>query len=179
MTIPYLKSNSNSPGASDLMAFVIQHRRWIIMMTSSNENIFCVTGPLRGEFTGCQGIPLTKVSDAELWCFLWLRLNKQLSKQSGRRWFDMQWHSIWCHSNDGLISEVTLYDAAPEWGAAIESILHTQDIVVKQSNVSLVSYECWNYHPHKYKNWLLRRRLYTCLYVFISYYHEWLGTNKN
>ena len=36
------------------------------MMTSSNGNIFRVTGSLRGEFAGH-----TKTSDAELWCFLW------------------------------------------------------------------------------------------------------------
>ena len=35
------------------------------MLTSSNGNIFRVSGPLCGEFTG----PLTKASDAELWCF--------------------------------------------------------------------------------------------------------------
>ena len=35
------------------------------MMTSSNGNIFRVTGPLCGEFTGDRGIPLTKVSDVE------------------------------------------------------------------------------------------------------------------
>ena len=40
------------------------------MMMSSNGNIFHVTGPLCGEFTGDQCIPLTKASDAELWCFL-------------------------------------------------------------------------------------------------------------
>ena len=39
------------------------------MMTSSNGNIFRVTGPLCGEFTGDRWIPLTKASDAELWCF--------------------------------------------------------------------------------------------------------------
>ena len=41
------------------------------MMTSSNGNIFRVTGPLCGEFTGHRWIPLTKASDAVLWCFLW------------------------------------------------------------------------------------------------------------
>ena len=41
------------------------------MMTSSNGNIFHVTGPLCGEFTGHRWIPLTRASDAELWCFLW------------------------------------------------------------------------------------------------------------
>ena len=42
-----------------------------IMMTSSNGNIFRVTGPLCGEFTGHWWIPRTKASDTELWCFLW------------------------------------------------------------------------------------------------------------
>ena len=37
----------------------------------SNGNIFRVTGPLCGEFTGHRWIPSTKASNAELWCFLW------------------------------------------------------------------------------------------------------------
>ena len=41
------------------------------MMTSSNGNIFRVTGLLCGEFTGDRWIPRTKASDAELWCFRW------------------------------------------------------------------------------------------------------------
>ena len=40
-------------------------------MTSSNGNIFRVTGPLCGEFTSHRWIPLTNASDMELWCFLW------------------------------------------------------------------------------------------------------------
>ena len=40
------------------------------MMTSSNGNIFRVTGHLCGEFTGLRWIPRTKASDAELWSFL-------------------------------------------------------------------------------------------------------------
>ena len=39
------------------------------MMTSSNGNIFRVTGHLCGEFTGHRWIPRTKASDAELWFF--------------------------------------------------------------------------------------------------------------
>ena len=42
-----------------------------VMMTSSNGNIFRVTGLLCGEFTCHRWIPRTKASDAELWCFLW------------------------------------------------------------------------------------------------------------
>ena len=40
-------------------------------MTSSNGNIFRVTGPLWGEFTSDRWIPLTKASDTELWYFIW------------------------------------------------------------------------------------------------------------
>ena len=54
------------------------HWRWIMinwwhdfMMTSSNGNIFRVTGPLCGEFTGHWWFPRTKASDAELWYLLW------------------------------------------------------------------------------------------------------------
>ena len=38
------------------------------MMTSSNGN---VADPLCGKFIGHWWIPLTKASDAQLWCFLW------------------------------------------------------------------------------------------------------------
>ena len=43
---------------------------WVsdFMMTSSNGDIFRVTGHLCGEFTGRRWITLTKASDAELWC---------------------------------------------------------------------------------------------------------------
>ena len=42
------------------------------MMTSSNGNIFRVTGHLCGEFTGDRWIPRTKASEAELWCFFFI-----------------------------------------------------------------------------------------------------------
>ena len=41
-------------------------RLLMILMTSSNGNIFRVTGPLCGEFIGHRWIPLTNASDAEL-----------------------------------------------------------------------------------------------------------------
>ena len=43
---------------------------YTIIMTSSYESIFQVTGLLCGEFTGDRWIPLTKASDAKLWCFI-------------------------------------------------------------------------------------------------------------
>ena len=41
----------------------------IFMMTSSNGNIFRVTGHLCGEFAGPRWFPHTKASNVELWCF--------------------------------------------------------------------------------------------------------------
>ena len=52
-------------------------------MTSSDGNIFPVSGYLAGEFTGH-----STASDAELWCFFDLRLNKRLNKQSRGWWFE-------------------------------------------------------------------------------------------
>ena len=72
--------------------------QWCMMM-SSNGNIFHVTGPLWGESTSDRWIPLTKASDVELWYFYDLRLNKQLCKQSTRRWFEMPSCSLWRHCN--------------------------------------------------------------------------------
>ena len=44
---------------------------YLRMMTSSNGNIFRVTGPLVRRIHRHRWLPLTKGSDAELWCFLW------------------------------------------------------------------------------------------------------------
>ena len=45
----------------------IRHK--IYMMTSSNQNIFCIIGLLCREFAGHPWIPLTGACGAELWCF--------------------------------------------------------------------------------------------------------------
>ena len=58
---------------------------------------------LCGEFTGHRWIPLTKASDAELWCFFFgLCLNKQLSKQSRGCWFETPSRPSGRHCNDIL-----------------------------------------------------------------------------
>ena len=69
------------------------------MMTSSNGNIFRVTGHLCGEFTGHRWILRTKASDAELWCFLWSAPEWRSSKQSWVWWFETPSHPLWRHNN--------------------------------------------------------------------------------
>ena len=63
------------------------------MMTSSNGNIFLVTGHLCGEFTGPRWIPHTKASDAELW------------KQWWGWWFETLSRPLWRHRNEGGVTE--------------------------------------------------------------------------
>ena len=68
-----LSENGKKPTASAARrnTFMFMMRWAPHIMTSSNGNIFRVTGHLCGEFTGPRWIPRTKASDAELWCFLW------------------------------------------------------------------------------------------------------------
>ena len=54
------------------------------MMTSPNRNIFRVTGPLCGEFTGHRWIPITKASDVELWDFVSCVPEETVEQTTGR-----------------------------------------------------------------------------------------------
>ena len=66
-----------------------------VMMTSSNGNIIRVTGLLCGEFTGHRWIPSQIPVTRSFDVFFDLRLNKLLSKQSRRWWFEMPLRSLW------------------------------------------------------------------------------------
>ena len=57
-------------------------------MTLSNWNTFSVTGPLWGESTCHRWIPSPRPVTRCFGVFFDLRLNKRLSKQSRRRWFE-------------------------------------------------------------------------------------------
>ena len=58
------------------------------------------TGALWGVSTGYLWIPFTKASDADLWCFFDRRLNKRLSKQTRRGWFETPLLSLWRYYNE-------------------------------------------------------------------------------
>ena len=75
----------------------------LIMMMSSNGNIFRVTGPLCGEFTGHRWIPLTKASDAEIWWVFYMHQNNRLSTQSRHRWLETPSRSLWRLCNEWRI----------------------------------------------------------------------------
>ena len=71
------------------------------MMSSSNGNIFRVTGPLCGEFTGPGEFPTQRPVTRSFDVFFDLRPNKRLSKQSWGWWFETPLLSFWRHCNDG------------------------------------------------------------------------------
>ena len=71
-----------------------------LMMTSSNGNIFLVTGHLCGEFTDSQHRGQWRGA-LVFWC-----LNKPLSKQSWGWWFETPTRSSWRHCNVIYISSV-------------------------------------------------------------------------
>ena len=82
------------------------------MMTSSNGNIFRVTGPLCGEFTGPGEFPTQRPVTRSCDVFFDLRLNKRLSKQPWGWWFETPSLSLCRHCNDKHQSE-TISPVAP------------------------------------------------------------------
>ena len=81
------------------MRMVRELCRWVTMMTSSNGNIFRVTGPLCGEFACHRWMPRTKPVTLCIDVLFDLNLNKRLSKQSGRWEFETSLCSLWRHHN--------------------------------------------------------------------------------
>ena len=75
----------------------------LTMMTSANRKIFHITGPLCGNSPVSRDFP-SKRAVMKGFVFFDLRPNKQLSKQSRRRWFEMPSCSLWRHCNDEIYS---------------------------------------------------------------------------
>ena len=80
------------------------------MMTSSNGNIFRVTGPLCGEFTGPGEFPTQRPVTQSFDVFFDLRLNRRLSKQPWGWWFETLSWSLWRHRNEDQLNRSRLYD---------------------------------------------------------------------
>ena len=75
-------------------------------MTSSNVNVFRVTGHLCGEFTG--DFPAQRPVRRSVDVFFDLRLNKRLSKQSWAWWFETLSRPLLRHCNEWIMLEFRL-----------------------------------------------------------------------
>ena len=83
----------------------IGQTKWgMAMMTSSNGNIFRVTGHLCGEFTGPGEFPAQRPVRRSFDVFFDISLNKRLSKQTRGWWFETQSRPLWRHCN-GPVSQ--------------------------------------------------------------------------
>ena len=89
---------------------------YLCMMTSSNGNIFRITGPLCGEFTGPGEFPSQRPVTRSFVVFFDLRLNKRLSKQPWGWWFETPSWSLWRHRN-GLIVDDEVSDVTSSSGS--------------------------------------------------------------
>ena len=79
------------------------------MMTSSNGNIFRVTGPLCGVFTGDGEVPAQRPVMRSFGVFFHLRLNKRLSKQPWGWWFETPPWPLWRQCDDDRIAVMTVH----------------------------------------------------------------------
>ena len=70
-----------------------------VMMTSSNGIIFRVTGPFQGNSPVTGEFPSQRPVTWSFDVFFALRLNKRLSKQFRRRWFETPSRPLWRHCN--------------------------------------------------------------------------------
>ena len=70
-----------------------------LMMTSWNGNIFRVTGPLCGEFTGPGDFPTQRPVTRSFDVFFDLHPNKRLSRQPWGWWFETPSWSLWRQCN--------------------------------------------------------------------------------
>ena len=137
----------NEPRYSKLQSSLHTYTIEIFMITSSNGNIFRVTGHLCGEFTGP---PVTRSFDV----FFDLCLNKRLSKQSWDWWFETLSGPLWRHRNvsaDNLYFMVAsfIYSQVRVISTLLKSYATFFSIIYSTYCLDRVTIlTCW--HPTKY-----------------------------
>ena len=108
-------------------------------MTSSNGNIFRVTGPLCGEFTGPGEFPTQRPVTRSFHVFFDLRLNKRLSKQSRGWWFETLSHPLWRHRNEyRLLRDIAPYEYRFQESKSIDEITGLDDFEIPETVAATV-----------------------------------------
>ena len=102
---------------------------YTFMMTSSNGNIFHVTGHLYGEFTGLRWIPAQKPVARSFGVFFDLRLNKRSSKQLWGWWLQTLSCPLWRHCNVSTLRVIYAYFIG------VDKIMYSVDAVWKTGGI--------------------------------------------
>ena len=140
-----------------------------LMVTSSNGNIFRVTGPLCGEFTGPGEFPTQRSVTRSFDVLFDLRLNKRLSKRPWGWWFETPSWSLWRHRNvaesaGGRVVPHQLHIYTP-WSSRNKGLgsLHYDVIVMCNTTLSLVVLKL----PHPpWTKWPPFRRQYIQMHLW-------------
>ena len=106
---------------------------------------------VRGKFTVPRWVPRTKASEAGLWCFFDIRLNKRLCKQSWGWWFETLSRLLWRLCNGHIKGS-----AFP----AVYYIIHGFFSVLKKCNPMVTKINS------------------LCIIKAVHYYHERQGCNQ-
>ena len=139
------------------------------MITSSNGNIFRVTGHLCREFTGPGEFPTQRPVRQSFDVFFDLRLNKRLSKQCWGWWFEMLSSPLWRHCNeittpysiahktittkawdvDDSVIELTTDTSNLSWSMLMTCGIH--ELEPFQYMKCIIELECgtWYHHPRR------------------------------
>ena len=110
-------------------------------MTSSKANIFRDTGSLCGEFTGRRWIPHTKVSNAELWCFLWSAhwINGWINNHKAHMTTQL-YQNVW-QSHANIIQVTVPQEVGWLTTAALPGCLHLGPIQWCSFGINLIRYQ--------------------------------------
>ena len=143
------------------------------MLTSSNGNIFRVTGSLCGKSTGRWWIPLTKAIDVELWCFLRSAPEQTLgSKQAietPAKWdaialimtspwnpqMEYHWDHFYLHGSTLIPAWISHYIQYNVWG---EILVHFQNWAwiskfIPHFTRHVITYLCWDKSQSMWVQW--------------------------
>ena len=132
-------------------------------MTSSNGNIFRVTGPLCGEFTGPGEFPTQRPVTGSFDVFFDLRLNKRLSKQPWGWWFETPSWSLWRQCNEQFQHQLG-------WVGYIA--IRADGIIARQQNVL---HPLWHAIRYRIGNeWFLTLSVHIKIHVVPLWVSRWL-----
>ena len=160
---------------------ILISRNGVNMMTSSNRNIFRVTGPLCGEFTSRGEFPTQRPVTRSFDVFFDLRLNKRLSKQPWGWWFETPSWSLWRHCNVkpnhqlfGIVMRVPLrleYLPVPYLYICVSQMLY---------DIYLRKFTCVHSKQRFRRLFAAHKRHHVgCKYSFLCVYLHWMWSKLN
>ena len=138
-------------------------------MTSSNGNIFRVTVPLCGEFTGPGEFPTQRPLTRSFDVFFDLRLNKLLSKQPWGWWFETSSRPLWLHRNEKCLCAMHLKRSTPFVFYCVELRLVVDPPIISIIYIYFYMYMYIDFVVNDGRRWILIKNTTSLLLSFYIY----------